>query len=120
MRYDTASVAISVTDINDNAPLFLDSPYLGFVRENVDDVPATVLHVTAYDADSAANNHQVRYLMKDGDKNSFRINATTGEITVHRSLDREKMAEYQFTVIAMDTGSNRCIFFMFSYLLSCH
>lgn len=105
VRYDTATVTVSVTDINDRAPVFLNSPYLAYVRENVYKVPATVLVVEAFDADSPSNNnYQLRYLLKDGDKDSFRVNATTGEITVHRALDREKQSEYLLTVIAMDTG----------------
>lgn len=34
-REDTAQVAINVLDINDNAPVFLDSPYLAHVMENM-------------------------------------------------------------------------------------
>jgi len=86
------------------APTFLDSPYLAYVRENLETVPTTVLYVNAYDADSTSKNLQVRYLLKDGDKDSFRVNATTGEITVHRVLDRERQSEYHLTVVAMDTG----------------
>lgn len=34
-RGDTAQVTITVIDINDNAPVFLDSPYLAHVMENM-------------------------------------------------------------------------------------
>lgn len=34
-RGDTAQVTITVLDINDNAPVFLDSPYLAHVMENM-------------------------------------------------------------------------------------
>jgi len=34
-RGDTAQVTITVLDINDNAPVFLDSPYLAHVIENM-------------------------------------------------------------------------------------
>ncbi len=84
--------------------MFLDSPYLAYVRENLVDLPASVLKVSAFDAD-AAPNQQLRYLLKDGDKDAFRVNATTGEVTVHRTLDRELQSEYHLTVVAMDTGS---------------
>jgi hypothetical protein len=77
---------------------------MAYVRENMQVLPATVLFVNAHDADSSSKNLQVRYLMKDGDKDSFRVNATTGEITVHRVLDRERQSEYHLTVVAMDTG----------------
>ena len=35
VRSDTAEVVINVLDINDNAPIFLDSPYLAHVMENM-------------------------------------------------------------------------------------
>jgi hypothetical protein len=70
---------------------------MAYVRENMQVLPATVLFVNAHDADSSSKNLQVRYLMKDGDKDSFRVNATTGEITVHRVLDRERQSEYHLT-----------------------
>lgn len=34
VRSDTAEISISVSDINDNPPTFLDSPYLAYVMEN--------------------------------------------------------------------------------------
>uniref|UniRef100_A0A1B0CD99 Cadherin domain-containing protein n=1 Tax=Lutzomyia longipalpis TaxID=7200 RepID=A0A1B0CD99_LUTLO len=34
-RFDTAELTITITDINDNPPTFLDSPYLAYVMENV-------------------------------------------------------------------------------------
>jgi protocadherin Fat 4 len=79
----------------------LHSPYLGYVRENIRTIPTTILWVNAHDADAGSH---LRYLMKDGDKGSFRINASTGEVTVHRMLDREKQSEYILTVVAMDAG----------------
>ena len=115
VRYDTASVIISVENINDNPPLFLDSPYLAYVRENLMDLPTSVLKVSAYDAD-ASPSQQIRYLMKDGDKGTFRVNATTGEVTVHRTLDREQQSEYHLVVVAMDTGLSFSFFF-FPFLM---
>ncbi len=63
----------------------------------------SLLTVSAADADMNAN-QQMRYLLKDGDRGTFRINATSGEITVHQKLDREKQPEYILSVIAMDGG----------------
>lgn len=34
-KYDSAEISINVLDINDNAPIFLDSPYLAYVMENL-------------------------------------------------------------------------------------
>lgn len=105
VRFDTARLSITITDINDNPPTFLDSPYLAYVMENV--IPPNggyVITVRAYDADTPPFNSQVRYFLKEGDTDFFKINASTGEISLLRALDREMQAEYILTLVAMDTG----------------
>lgn len=107
-RFDTTELTISITDINDSSPTFLDSPYLAHVMENV--IPPNggyVITVKAYDADTPPFNSQVRYFLKEGDADLFRINASTGEISLLRALDRELQSEYTLTLVAMDTG--KCI-----------
>lgn len=64
--------------------------------------------VRAYDADTPPYNDQVRYFLKEGDTDLFRINASTGDIFLLRPLDRELVPEYTLTLVAMDTGE--CIY----------
>lgn len=105
VRHDTANISISIIDINDNPPTFLHSPYIAYIMENVVPSPSGyVLTVRAYDADTPPFNGQVRYFLKEGDADLFRINASTGEISLLRALDREAQAEYILTLVAMDTG----------------
>lgn len=107
-RYDIAELAISINDINDNPPIFLDSPYLAYVMENI--VPPNdgyVITVNALDVDTPPFNNQVRYFLKEGDSDLFRINASSGEISLMRALDREEQAEYSLTLVAMDSGEKR-------------
>lgn len=111
-RFDTAELTISIVDINDNPPTFLDSPYLAHVMENV--IPPNggfVIMVKAYDADTPPLNSQVRYFLKEGDADLFRINASSGEISLLRALDREQQAEYILTVVAMDSGKSFSVFY---------
>ncbi|XP_044732152.1 cadherin-related tumor suppressor [Chrysoperla carnea] len=106
VRSDVAELSISVSDINDNPPTFLDSPYIAYVMENI--IPPNggyVITVEAYDADSPPFNSLVRYFIKEGDTDIFRINASTGEISLLRALDREVQEEYVLSLVAMDTGS---------------
>ncbi|XP_045523939.1 cadherin-related tumor suppressor isoform X1 [Pieris brassicae] len=106
VRFDTAELSISLQDINDNPPTFLDSPYLANVMENV--IPPNggfILTVHAYDADSPPFNNQVRYFIKEGDADLFKINASSGQISLLRTLDREAQDEYTLSLVAMDTGS---------------
>lgn len=113
-RFDTAELIITITDINDNQPTFLDSPYLAYVMENVIPNGGYVITVKAYDADTPPFNNQVRYFLKEGDADLFRINASTGEISLLRALDREQQAEYTLTLVAMDTGE--CYVFCYDRL----
>ena len=106
-RFDSAELIITITDINDCSPTFLDSPYLAYVMENVIPNGGYVITVKAYDADTPPFNNQVRYFLKEGDADLFRINASTGEISLLRALDREQQAEYTLTLVAMDTGEQR-------------
>ncbi|XP_044747791.1 cadherin-related tumor suppressor [Coccinella septempunctata] len=106
VRSDVAEVSITISDINDNPPTFLDSPYLAYVMENT--IPPNggyVITVKAYDADTLPFNSLVKYFIKEGDTDIFRINASTGEISLLRALDRELQPEYTLSLVAMDTGS---------------
>lgn len=105
IRFDTAEISISIQDINDNPPTFLDSPYLAYVMENV--IPPNngyIITIHAYDADSPPFNNQVRYFIKEGDADLFKINASSGQISLLRTLDREAQDEYTLSLVAMDTG----------------
>ncbi|KAG6455040.1 hypothetical protein O3G_MSEX009016 [Manduca sexta] len=106
VRFDTAELSISIQDINDNPPTFLDSPYLAYVMENI--IPPNggyIITIHAYDADSPPFNNQVRYFIKEGDADLFKINASSGQISLLRTLDREAQDEYTLALVAMDTGS---------------
>ncbi|CAH1977280.1 unnamed protein product [Acanthoscelides obtectus] len=106
VRSDMAEVSVFISDINDNPPTFLDSPYLAYITENI--IPPNggyVISVLAYDADTPPFNNLVKYFVKEGDTDTFRINASTGDISLLRALDREIQAEYVLGLVAMDTGS---------------
>lgn len=107
-----------VSDINDNYPVFLHSPYLALVSENTLPSPASrIMTARAVDADSLPFNGLVRYFLKDsggtnqqagqgGNGDLFRVNSTSGDIYLLKSLDREKQAEYVLTLQAMDSGES--------------
>lgn len=101
-NFSTATVSIAVSDVNDNEPVFLDSPYIGYVRENMDR-PVFVLQATAVDVDSSPFSH-LQYEIREGERELFSINTTTGDITALQSLDREQQSVYLLTVVATDSG----------------
>ncbi|XP_059402797.1 cadherin EGF LAG seven-pass G-type receptor 1-like [Carassius carassius] len=99
----TGMVVIQVLDVNDNAPMFVSTPFQASVLENVP-VGYSVLHIQAIDADSGDNAHLEYKLTETSDSFPFTINNNTGWITVSAELDRETTELYNFGVEARDRG----------------
>ncbi|XP_078343214.1 cadherin EGF LAG seven-pass G-type receptor 1-like [Oculina patagonica] len=100
----TANVHITVTDVNDNKPRFLQSNYGKSILENVR--PGTkVLEVSAVDDDEGSNKAIIYSFARNGDGGgAFQIDSTQGVIRTLLSLDRETIPEYELTVVASDKG----------------
>ncbi|XP_061312471.1 protocadherin gamma-A2-like [Pezoporus flaviventris] len=102
--FDTAKVVITVTDVNDNAPVISVRSSLSEISE--DAPPETVvalLHV--HDRDSETNS-QVRCSLDGGVP--FRLRSSQGSyysVVTAGELDREKVSQYNVTVRAVDGGS---------------
>lgn len=101
-NFSTATVSVAVADVNDNEPVFLDSPYIGYVRENMDE-PVFVLQASAMDNDSPPFSH-LQYEIREGNRTVFSVNSSTGDITALKHLDREEQSLYILTVVATDSG----------------
>ena len=100
----TASIEMSVVDVNDNSPVFTPSFYTEVVEEFTR-VGRSVLTVHADDADSG-NNADVSYRLKDGeDVVPFSIDRVNGVINVTSALDTP--LDYRFYVVAEDNGTPR-------------
>ncbi|XP_017691028.1 PREDICTED: cadherin EGF LAG seven-pass G-type receptor 2 isoform X1 [Lepidothrix coronata] len=97
-------VTVQVLDVNDNAPIFVSTPFQATVLENVP-VGYSVIHVQAIDADSGDNGRLVYTLLETGAGFPFAINNGTGWIVVASELDREAMDFYSFGVEAQDQGT---------------
>uniref|UniRef100_A0A2I3HFW5 Protocadherin Fat 4 n=1 Tax=Nomascus leucogenys TaxID=61853 RepID=A0A2I3HFW5_NOMLE len=94
---------ITVLDVNDNAPIFKEDPFISEILENLS--PRKILTVSAMDKDSGPNG-QLDYEIVNGNmENSFSINHATGEIRSVRPLDREKVSHYVLTIKSSDKGS---------------
>uniref|UniRef100_A0A8D0HIG2 Cadherin EGF LAG seven-pass G-type receptor 1 n=1 Tax=Sphenodon punctatus TaxID=8508 RepID=A0A8D0HIG2_SPHPU len=94
-------VSVQVVDVNDNAPIFVSTPFQATVLENVP-LGYSVLHIQAVDADSG-DNARLEYKLIDFSPPSG-INNSTGWITVSTELDRETVENYHFGVEARDHG----------------
>uniref|UniRef100_A0A452RIB8 Cadherin EGF LAG seven-pass G-type receptor 1 n=1 Tax=Ursus americanus TaxID=9643 RepID=A0A452RIB8_URSAM len=98
-------VLVQVLDVNDNAPIFVSSPFQAAVLENVP-LGHSVLHIQAVDAD-AGENARLRYRLDAASAPDFpfQIHNSSGWITVCAELDREDVEHYSFGVEAVDHGS---------------
>ncbi|XP_029464800.1 cadherin-23 isoform X2 [Rhinatrema bivittatum] len=102
-RTGTASVYITVLDVNDNRPIFLQSSYEASVPENISD-STSVVQLKATDADEGENG-RVWYRIISGNSNSnFRINISSGLVMRgSRPLDRESNSSHVLEVEAYNS-----------------
>ncbi|KAL3853664.1 hypothetical protein ACJMK2_017188 [Sinanodonta woodiana] len=97
----TATVTVILSDINDNNPV-ISGTYDISVPENTMVITA-VLTITVTDID-AGENSMLSYSITAGNDNSFQIDATSGVISVQKSLDYETTDKYLLTVTVLDNG----------------
>ncbi|XP_040574168.2 LOW QUALITY PROTEIN: cadherin-related tumor suppressor-like [Lepeophtheirus salmonis] len=106
-KYDTASVTIVILDTNDNAPLFMHSPYMARIIENAINTHDPIFKIEAKDKDDPPFN-SIEYNLRNTHNDLFSINSLSGEIFVQRNVDREENDPIMILeVIAMDSGSPR-------------
>ncbi|NWU98686.1 CAD23 protein, partial [Upupa epops] len=101
-RTGTATVYVTILDVNDNRPIFLQSSYEVSVPE---DIPATSSIVQAStDADEGINGRVWYRIVKGNEQNHFRINPSTGLVMRGmRHLDREQNSSHVLEVEAYNT-----------------
>ncbi|XP_045205781.2 protocadherin-9-like isoform X2 [Mercenaria mercenaria] len=97
----TSTVVLSVTDQNDNYPIFSQPNYEFFVLEGVPH-NTTVDQLTATDKDYRENG-TVSFSFDTSPPASFPFSLySDGTVKMIRTLDREKQGVYKFTVVASD------------------
>ncbi|KAM8764478.1 protocadherin beta-5-like [Rhynchonycteris naso] len=103
------SITVLVSDINDNAPVFTQTSYTFFIREN--NSPAVHIgSVSATDADADANAQVTYSLLPPQDPqvplaSLVSINADNGHLFALRALDYEALQAFEFLVGATDRGA---------------
>lgn len=98
-----ATLNISITDANDNAPQFTQTSYTARIREDAE-IGDKILQVRANDLDSE-DNGRIRYGIERGDRmGQFSIEEESGYISVAGQLDRESISNYVLEVSAKDYG----------------
>ena len=104
--FPTVFVIITVEDVNDNIPQFLNAPYVFELAEHTQ-LGTAIGNITATDAD-VGRNSQIEYAITSGvPSGTLVIDANSGEIRVGNSetLDREVREALTFSVLARDGGT---------------
>lgn len=108
-KYDaksqTVPVQITISDVNDNKPVFAKYPFSGQVGA-LSQPGQTLLKVTATDADYGTN-AEIVYSLVEGSKfwTKFRINPNTGALSATQSLASENGKLIHLEVLARDKGN---------------
>ncbi|KAL3853661.1 hypothetical protein ACJMK2_017186 [Sinanodonta woodiana] len=97
----TAVVTITVTNINEAAPIFGLTTYSASIPENTN-VGTSVVQVVATDLDSG-DDGKVYYSMAANA--NFYLDSYTGIIYVKSALDYETSTLYSLTILAIDNGT---------------
>lgn len=100
----TATVLVTIHDVNDNEPIFDQSFYNVSVAEN-ETQGRCILKVSATDPDCGVN-AVVNYTLGGGFEKlrEFKVRSDTGHICINSGLDYETRNVYEFPVIATDRG----------------
>ncbi|XP_022160935.1 cadherin-87A isoform X1 [Myzus persicae] len=108
---DQANVNITVLDVNQNQPTFIQPSTNNSTLSIPEDVSVgtSILTVCAEDKDFGENG-RVTYFFKVANSNSqqtdaFTINSETGQIKTQILLDYETKSSYQLVLVARDQGS---------------
>ncbi|XP_008547987.1 protein dachsous isoform X1 [Microplitis demolitor] len=106
--YDAKStsipIEINLTDINDNAPVFTETPFKATVP--VTTQPGhTIIQVKAKDPDAGLNGEITYAFLNDNEKSKFRIHQNSGVLTATTSLTQDFGKTYHLEIIARDKGT---------------
>ncbi|XP_053377420.1 cadherin-23-like [Mercenaria mercenaria] len=106
----TVTATVTISDINDNYPIFQPDPTTTYSFSVSEEVPVGtyVDTVIATDLDTGVNGavtYVIAYTLQ-GDSSKFTLDASTGVIETAGSLDRETQAVYEFIVRALDGGTD--------------
>uniref|UniRef100_A0A667YUI3 Protocadherin-16 n=1 Tax=Myripristis murdjan TaxID=586833 RepID=A0A667YUI3_9TELE len=106
-RMGSMTLEVTVTDINDHAPVFNQSRYHAIISESLPQ-GSSILQVFATDADEGDNGlvlYEINRRQSDPDR-YFVMDIKSGVITLNRPLDYELKRVHELVVQARDNGSH--------------
>lgn len=97
-------LTITLEDVNDKKPYFIDLPTSVQVQEDIAR-GSFIFKVLTQDDDFSPPNNQVNYRIESGASEKFQISSVSGEITIIGELDRETQSNYSLEISATDRGT---------------
>ncbi|KFQ39139.1 Protocadherin-23, partial [Mesitornis unicolor] len=95
----TATVLITVLDVNDNPPVFSSPEYHIHVKESIP-VGSHVTEVSANDCDAGANAEITYAIISGNDGGHFRLDGKTGSVDLMKTLDYEDTIKFTLVIQA--------------------
>ncbi|XP_037398793.1 protocadherin alpha-C2-like isoform X3 [Pygocentrus nattereri] len=103
----TLSIAVVVSDVNDNAPVCGKQKYTVTVREDAPD-GTFLLRINATDSDEGVNGeieYTLRNKFRNGASELFDLDGKTGELRIKSGLNFEEKQVYDLKILAADKGA---------------
>uniref|UniRef100_G1MRD4 Cadherin domain-containing protein n=1 Tax=Meleagris gallopavo TaxID=9103 RepID=G1MRD4_MELGA len=101
----TATVLITVLDVNDNPPEFSSSEYHVHIKESLP-VGSHVIEVLANDPDEGSNAEITYAIISGNDKQYFRMDGKTGSVDLMKTLDYEDTTKFTLLIQGTDGGAD--------------
>ncbi|XP_050194596.1 protocadherin-23 [Myiozetetes cayanensis] len=101
----TATVLITVLDVNDNAPVFSSPEYHVHVKESIP-IGSHVTEVSANDCDAGTNAEITYAIISGNDRGHFHLDGKTGSMDLMKTLDYEDTMKFTLIIQATDGGTD--------------
>ena len=96
-RVAHTTLDVTVLDMNDNAPIFVNLPYFAMIQRDKSKKDASVIKVHAIDLDDGQNG-DIYYQLVKGNGELFRVGRKSGLITLRTDMTDEYVNEYDITI----------------------
>ncbi|XP_030127331.4 protocadherin-23 [Taeniopygia guttata] len=101
----TATVLITVLDVNDNPPVFSSSEYHVHVKESIP-IGSHITEVSAKDCDAGTNAEITYAIISGNDRGYFGLDGRTGSVNLTEMLDYEDTMKFTLVIQATDGGTD--------------
>ncbi|XP_037992548.1 protocadherin-23-like [Motacilla alba alba] len=101
----TATVLITVLDVNDNPPVFSSPEYHVHVKESIP-IGSHITEISAKDRDAGTNAEITYAIISGNDRGHFCLDGRTGSVNLTKMLDYEDTMKFTLVIQATDGGTD--------------